>query len=56
LKQNSRGFGSYFVFIGLLVLIMFALNYMKRPDNNYTQAQLVQDLTAQGERDLYFAQ
>ena len=55
MKQNSRGFGSYFVFIGLLVLIMFALNYMKRPDNNYTQAQLVQDLTAQKVKEIYIS-
>ena len=55
MKQNSRGIGSYFVFIGLLVLIMFALNYMKRPDNNYTQAQLVQDLTAQKVKEIYIS-
>jgi len=55
LKQNSRGIGSYFVFIGLLVLIMFALNYMKRPDNNYTQAQLVEDLTAGKVKEIYIS-
>ncbi len=55
MKQNSRGFGSYFVFIGLLILIMFALNYMKRPDNNYTQAQLVQDLTAGEVKEIYIS-
>jgi len=55
LKQNSRGIGSYFVFIGLLVLIMFALNYMKRPDNNYTQAQLVEDLTSGKVKEIYIS-
>ena len=55
MKQNSRGVGSYFVFIGLLILIMFALNYMKRPDNNYTQAQLVQDLTDQKVKEIYLS-
>ena len=55
MKQNSRGIGSYFVFIGLLVLIMFALNYMKRPDNNYTQAQLVEDLTSGKVKEIYIS-
>ncbi len=55
MKQNSRGLGSYFVFIGLLILIMFALNYLKRPDNNYTQAQLVQDLTAGKVKEIYLS-
>ncbi len=55
MKQKSRGIGSYFIFISLLILIMFAMNYMKRPDNSYTQAQLVADMTAQTVKEVYIS-
>ena len=45
MKQRSRGAGSYFIFFAFFVLVMFAMNYMNKPDNNYTQAQLLQDVT-----------
>ncbi len=55
MKQKSRGIGSYFIFIGLLMLIMFALNYIRRPDNSYTQAQMVADMTAGKVKEIYIS-
>ncbi len=55
MKQNSRGVGSYFVIIGLLLLVMFSMNYMKRQDNDYTQAQFVADMEASKIQEIYIS-
>lgn len=46
MKQKSRGAGSYFLFLSFLILLMFAMNYMNKPEYKYTQAQLLQDVNA----------
>ena len=46
MKQKSRGAGSYFLFLAFLILLMFAMNYMNKPEYKYTQAQLIQDVNA----------
>ncbi len=55
MKQSSKGIGSYFVLIGLLMLVMFAMNFMKQKDNDYTQAQLLADMEAATIQEIYIS-
>ncbi len=44
MKQNAKGFNQYFLIILLLLLGLVLINTWRKKDNEYTQAQYVQDL------------
>jgi len=46
LKKQARGFGSYLIFVAILMLIMFGLDFMKDQGDKYTQAEYLADLQA----------
>ena len=39
--ERSKGFHSYFLMIVLLMIVLFAMNFKKLQNNDYTQNQLV---------------
>ncbi len=55
MRQSSKGIGSYFVLIALLMLVMFAMNFMKQRDNDYSQAQLIADMEAATIQEIYIS-
>jgi len=44
LKNQTKGIGSYLIFMGIMLALMFALNSFKDQGDPYTQAQYVTDL------------
>ncbi len=44
--QNDRGFGSYLVFIGILIMVIVALLTFGGSDENYTRKQFIADMEA----------
>ena len=44
--QNDRGFGSYLVFIGILIMVIVALLTFGGSDDNYTRKQFIADMEA----------
>ena len=44
MKKRSKGFGSYLIFVAILLLLMFGLETMKNQGETYTQAQFELDL------------
>jgi len=44
LKQHSRYFSSYFILIAFLLVMLAVISLLRRQENDYTQAQFVQDL------------
>ncbi len=44
--KNSKGFGSYLVFMAIILLLMFGLETLKDHGDPYTQAEYVTDLQA----------
>ncbi len=46
MKKRSKGFGSYLIFVAILLLLMFGLETMKNQGETYTQVQYETDLQA----------
>lgn len=46
MKQNSRGFNSYFIFILLLLMVVAVLGTLKSNEEDYTRAEFTADLEA----------
>ena len=44
MKQHSRYFSSYFILIAFLLVMLAVISLLRRQENDYTQAQFVQDL------------
>ena len=44
MRQNSRGFNSYFLFIMLLLMGVAVLTTLNGADDKYTREQFVNDL------------
>lgn len=54
MRQKGKSYiGSYFVMIILMCLVMFALHFSRSQDSNYTQAELIEDMTAGEVREVY---
>jgi len=46
LKNQVKGFGSYLIFVAIIMLLMFGLDFMKDQGDKYTQAEYAADLQA----------
>ena len=46
MRQNGRGFNSYFVFIALLAMVIIALITFGGADEDYTREEFIADLDA----------
>ncbi len=44
MKQHSRYFSSYFILIAFLLVMLAVISLLRRQENDYTQAQFIQDL------------
>ena len=51
--ERSKGFHSYFLMIVLLMIVLFAMNFKKLQNNDYTQNQLVKDMQEKVVKDIY---
>ena len=54
MRQNNRGFISYFIFIMILLSVVFLVNGLNKQSqmNNYTRAELIQDMEAGNVREI----
>jgi cell division protease FtsH len=52
LRQNSRGFGSYFIFIILLLMVVAAVTALNKARNDYTLERFVADLEEKKVREV----
>ena len=53
--REGKGFHSYIFIIILLSLVLFAMNFMKTQDNDYTQAQFIADMDAKKVEQIYIS-
>ena len=44
--EKNKGFHSYILVMVLLMLVLFAMNYKKFQENDYTRTQLMVDMEA----------
>ena len=51
--DRNRGVHSYFLMIVLLMIVLFAMNFRKFQDNDYTQTQLLTDMENEVVREIY---
>ncbi len=51
--ERNRGIHSYFLMIVLLSIVLFAMNFKKFQDNDYTQTQLVSDMQNKVVKEIY---
>ena len=51
--DRNRGVHSYFLMIVLLMIVLFAMNFRKFQDNDYTQNQLLADMQNKVVREIY---
>ena len=51
--REGKGFHSYIFIIVLLMLVLFAMNFAKKQDNDYTQAQLIADMDSKKVEQIY---
>lgn len=51
--DRNRGVHSYFLMIVLLMIVLFAMNFRKFQDNDYTQIQLLTDMENEVVREIY---
>ena len=49
MRQNGRGYTSYFIFLIILLIVVFSVNMVARKNqrDNYTRAELIQDMENQ---------
>ncbi len=52
MRQNSRGFGSYFIFIILLLMVVAAVTALNKARNDYTLERFVADLEEKKVREV----
>ncbi len=53
--REGKGFHSYIFIIILLMFVLFAMNLMKKQDNDYTQTQLIADMEAKKVEQIYIS-
>ncbi len=53
--RENKGFHSYIFIIFLLMLVLFAMNFLKRQDNDYTQAKLIGDMDEKKIEQIYIS-
>ncbi len=51
--ERNRGIQSYFLMIVLLMIVLFAMNFRKFQDNDYTQNQLLTDMENKVVKEIY---
>ncbi len=51
--ERNRGIQSYFLMIVLLMIVLFAMNFRKFQNNDYTQTQLVKDMESKAVKEIY---
>ena len=51
--DRNRGIQSYFLMIVLLMIVLFAMNFRKFQNNDYTQTQLVKDMESKAVKEIY---
>ena len=51
--DRNRGVQSYFLMIVLLMIVLFAMNFRKFQDNDYTQTQLLTDMQNKVVKEIY---
>lgn len=53
LKQNSKNYNSYFMFIIMLIVAVFILNFIKNQTADYTRAEYIADLTSSNVEEVF---
>ena len=53
--KEGRGLHSYFIIIVILLCVMFGMNFLKKQDNDYTQAQLIADMESKTIKQIYIS-
>ena len=52
MKQNNRYFNSYFLLIVFLLVLFVIMAFLRRQENDYTQAEFIQDLDSGAVREV----